>query len=53
MLWDRGILQGKIIRPMRIVDPEQDEYCGLVQVGDEGEGLIYSIFTVFLYSLVG
>lgn len=37
MLWDRGILQGKIIRPMRIVDPEQDEYCGLVQVGDEDD----------------
>ncbi|XP_064602212.1 cold shock domain-containing protein E1-like [Liolophura sinensis] len=30
---DKGILQGKIIRPMRIVNPEQEEYAGLVQVG--------------------
>ncbi|ESO83947.1 hypothetical protein LOTGIDRAFT_108249 [Lottia gigantea] len=30
-----GVLQGRIKRPMRIVNPEQDEYCGLVQVGVE------------------
>lgn len=37
VMWDKGALQGRIIRPMRIVDPEQDEYCGLVQVGEEDE----------------
>lgn len=31
-MWDKGILQGKVVRPMRIVDPEQEDYCGLVQV---------------------
>ncbi|KAK6169090.1 hypothetical protein SNE40_020210 [Patella caerulea] len=30
-----GQLQGRIIRPMRIVNPDQDEYSGLVQVGEE------------------
>lgn len=34
---DIGIMQGKIVRPMRIVNPEQDEYCGLIQVGADGE----------------
>lgn len=33
---DIGILQGKIVRPMRIVNPEQEEYCGLIQVGADG-----------------
>lgn len=37
MMRDQGILQGKIIRPMRIVNPEQDEYCGLVQVREEDD----------------
>jgi hypothetical protein len=33
---DIGILQGKIVRPMRIVNPEQEEYCGLIQIGADG-----------------
>ncbi|KAK7108802.1 cold shock domain-containing protein E1-like [Littorina saxatilis] len=40
ILYTKGTVQGRIIRPMRIVDPEQDEYCGLVQAGielEEGE----------------
>ncbi|XP_074640508.1 cold shock domain-containing protein E1-like [Tubulanus polymorphus] len=28
-----GVYEGKIIRPMRIINPDQDEYCGLVQLG--------------------
>lgn len=28
----KGVLQGKIIRPMRIVDPNQEEYAGLIQL---------------------
>ncbi|KAK2146556.1 hypothetical protein LSH36_600g01076 [Paralvinella palmiformis] len=30
-----GVLDGKIIRCMRIINPDQDEYPGLVQVGKE------------------
>lgn len=30
-----GIYRGKIERPMRIVDPDQEEYSGLVRVGVE------------------
>ena len=33
----KGHFDGKIIRCMRIVNPEQDEYPGLVQVGVEDE----------------
>lgn len=33
----KGVLQGKIVRPMRIVNPDQEEYCGLVQIGAEEE----------------
>jgi len=32
-----GVLDGKIIRCMRIVNPEQDEYPGLVQVGEDDD----------------
>ncbi|XP_014783652.1 cold shock domain-containing protein E1 [Octopus bimaculoides] len=42
IIWEKGTLQGKIIRPLRIVNPEQDEYSGLVQVGlDEDEEEVY------------
>lgn len=34
---DIGIQQGKIVRPMRIVNPDQEEYCGLIQVGDDDD----------------
>lgn len=40
ILYNKGLIQGKIVRPMRIVDPDQEDYCGLVQVGielEEGE----------------
>ncbi|XP_076445198.1 cold shock domain-containing protein E1-like [Babylonia areolata] len=43
IVYSKGTVQGKIVRPMRIVDPEQDEYCGLVQAGlevEEGEPLV-------------
>jgi cold shock CspA family protein len=32
---DKGTIQGRIIRPMRIVNTEQEEYCGLVQAMDD------------------
>ncbi|CAG5119485.1 unnamed protein product, partial [Candidula unifasciata] len=32
---DKGTLQGRIIRPMRIVNTEQEEYSGLVQAMDD------------------
>ncbi|XP_033741037.1 cold shock domain-containing protein E1-like isoform X1 [Pecten maximus] len=38
ILRDQGVLKGKIVRPMRIVNPEQEEYCGLVQVDPADEG---------------
>ena len=33
----KGVLQGKIVRPMRIVNPDQEEYSGLVQLVAEGK----------------
>lgn len=40
---DMGTLQGKVIRPMRIVNPDQEEYCGLIQLctDDDGEPTTY------------
>uniref|UniRef100_A0A0B7AWL7 Cold shock domain-containing protein E1 n=1 Tax=Arion vulgaris TaxID=1028688 RepID=A0A0B7AWL7_9EUPU len=32
---EKGTLQGRITRPMRIVNTEQEEYCGLVQAMDD------------------
>lgn len=32
---DKGTIQGRIIRPMRIVNTDQEEYSGLVQPTDE------------------
>ncbi|XP_005108011.1 cold shock domain-containing protein E1 [Aplysia californica] len=32
---DKGTIQGRIVRPMRIVNTEQEEYSGLVQGTDE------------------
>ena len=34
---DIGLLEGKVVRPMRIVNPDQEEYSGIVQVGGDGE----------------
>lgn len=38
-----GLLKGKILRPLRCIDPQQSEYTGLVQeiTDDETEGLTY------------
>ncbi|XP_052239321.1 cold shock domain-containing protein E1-like [Dreissena polymorpha] len=33
-----GIQQGKVIRPMRVVNPDQDDYPGLIQVGSTEDG---------------
>uniref|UniRef100_A0A3B3C8Y9 Cold shock domain-containing protein E1 n=1 Tax=Oryzias melastigma TaxID=30732 RepID=A0A3B3C8Y9_ORYME len=35
------ILTGKVIRPLRSVDPSQAEYQGLIEVVDEGKGQSY------------
>jgi len=37
MVENVGIQQGKVVRPMRIVNPDQEEYCGLIQVGADGK----------------
>ncbi|KAL3882334.1 hypothetical protein ACJMK2_028687 [Sinanodonta woodiana] len=37
ILREKGVVLGKIIRPMRIVNPDQEEYSGLVQVGTEDD----------------
>ncbi len=29
------VLNGKVVRPLRAVNPDQDEYCGLIQVKEE------------------
>jgi hypothetical protein len=44
---------GKVIRPLRSVNPDQDEYCGLIQTKtEEGIGknlkLIASFILLFL-----
>ncbi|XP_071788144.1 cold shock domain-containing protein E1-like [Asterias amurensis] len=38
-----GILQGKVIRPLRNIDPQQAEYNGLIQVvnEDNSDGAVY------------
>lgn len=44
ILREKGQFQGKIIRPMRIVNPDQEEYSGLVQLykdDDETEPEVY------------
>ena len=52
ILYSKGTVQGKILRPMRIVDPEQDEYCGLVQVGIEREWILcqHTFFSLIIYT---
>ena len=46
---ERGTIQGRIIRPMRIVNTEQEEYSGLVQATDEGMGSVYLIFFCHIF----
>ncbi|XP_041351705.1 cold shock domain-containing protein E1-like [Gigantopelta aegis] len=29
---EKGVLQGRVVRPMRIVNPDQEEYSGLVEI---------------------
>ncbi|XP_038076264.1 cold shock domain-containing protein E1-like [Patiria miniata] len=45
-----GVLQGKVIRPLRNIDPQQAEYNGLIQVinEDESEGAVYPYCIVSL-----
>lgn len=31
------VLSGKVVRPLRSVDPSQTEYQGLIEVTEEGE----------------
>jgi len=30
------VLNGKVVRPLRSVNPDQEDYCGLIQVAEEG-----------------
>ena len=30
------VLNGKVVRPLRSVNPDQEDYCGLIQVSEEG-----------------
>jgi len=33
------VLHGRVVRPLRAVNPDQEEYCGLIQVKeDDGTG---------------
>ena len=34
------VLDGRIIRCMRIINPDQDEYPGIVQFGTEGQSSV-------------
>ena len=36
-----GVVDGKIIRCMRIINPDQDDYPGIVQVGIEGKNIVH------------
>jgi len=35
---------GKVVRPLRSVNPDQDEYCGLIQEEGVGELMSHSTF---------
>ena len=45
------VLHGKVIRPLRSVNPDQTDYCGLIQVKNEdGSGKCFD-FTSFFFIL--
>ena len=46
-----GIQQGKVVCPMRIVNPDQEQYSGLVQVGADGMYMFTVCFYCYMFSL--
>ena len=37
------VLNGKVVRPLRSANPDQDDYCGLIHVkSEEGKGTYFS-----------
>ena len=46
------VMNGKVVRPLRSVNPDQDEYCGLIQVkSEEGAGKKIIVFSLVASSL--
>lgn len=42
-LWEdvgSTVVMGKVVRPLRSVDPSQTEYQGLIEITEEGEATI-------------
>ena len=40
------VLHGKVVRPLRSVNPDQNDYCGLIQVKNEdGSGKFGNFIT--------
>ena len=40
------VLNGKVVRPLRSVNPDQEDYCGLIQVAEEGTSKYWPCFTM-------
>merc|ERR1719383_509817 len=45
------VLNGKVVRPLRSVNPDQDDYCGLIQVKSE-EGTVVAEYEFGIASLL-
>ena len=40
------VLNGKVVRPLRSVNPDQEDYCGLIQVAEEGTSKYWPCYTM-------
>lgn len=47
---DPTIYSGKVIRPLRSVDPTQTEYQGMIEIVDEGKSIPPWLFEICLNS---
>lgn len=44
---DPTIYSGKVIRPLRSVDPTQTEYQGMIEIVEEGKNIPIRLFEIF------
>ena len=47
------VLNGKVVRPLRSVNPDQEDYCGLIQVAEEGTSKYWPCYIMSLHALSG
>ena len=46
------VMNGKVVRPLRSANPDQDDYCGLIYVkSEEGKGIFYTLAQCSLFCL--